>query len=63
MKAENLTVEINAKLAVSDETALRCLRILEIWQDDNPNKFIFCEKIGGKTCFSIKKSNRERAGD
>ena len=63
MKATDLTVEINATLTVSDATALRCLRILEIWQDDNPDKFIICEKIGGKNLFSIKRRNCERAGD
>lgn len=36
MRAEELTVEVKAKLTVSDETAKRCLRLLEMWWNDNP---------------------------
>lgn len=44
MRAEELTVEVKAKLTVSDETALRCARILNIWQEDNPDKYILRQK-------------------
>ena len=36
--AESIT--INCSVTVSDETAERCLKLLEIWQDDNPDKYI-----------------------
>lgn len=49
MKAAELTIDINAKLIVSDETAERCLRILEMWQADNPAKFIDAEEIPNGT--------------
>lgn len=39
-KVDELTVNVQAKVAVSDETAERCLRLLEIWQEDNPTKNI-----------------------
>ena len=42
-KADKVTFEIAARLAVSDETAERCLRILEMWQDDNPDKAILVD--------------------
>ena len=61
MKATELNVEINAKLSISDDTADRCLRLLEMWQDDNPNKFIEGERIitkyGMKTIFRIKEKD------
>ena len=37
---KDLTVTVNANLTVSDETAERCLRILEMWQSDNPDRKI-----------------------
>ena len=40
MKQKNLTIEIDTKLTVSDESAERCLRLLEIWQEDHPDKYI-----------------------
>ena len=46
MRTEELTVEVKAKLTVSDETALRCARILNIWKEDNPDKYISCDKNG-----------------
>ena len=49
MKATELTIDVNAKLIVSDETAERCLRILEMWQADNPSKFIDTEELPNGT--------------
>lgn len=37
---KDLTVTVNAKLTVSDETAERCMRLLEMWQSDNPDRKI-----------------------
>ena len=63
MKATELTVEVNAKLSISDDTADRCLRLLEMWQDDNPNKFIeverICTELGMKTIFRIKEKKHD----
>lgn len=47
-KIEELTVEVNARLFVSDETAERCLRLLEMWQKDNPDRQIQGEWIPGE---------------
>jgi len=37
---KDLTVTVSANLTVSDETAKRCLRLLEMWQSDNPDRKI-----------------------
>lgn len=40
MTAERLTFDVNARISVPDETIDRCLRLLEMWQEDNPDKYI-----------------------
>ena len=42
---DELTVEVTAKLTVSDETAKRCMALLEMWMDDNPDKNIVCDLV------------------
>ena len=37
-KATEITVDV--KVNIPDETICRCLRVLEMWMDDNPNKWI-----------------------
>lgn len=34
-KLDELTIEVAAKLTVSDETANRCMALLEMWMHDN----------------------------
>lgn len=43
MKADNLSVTVSAKLTITDETADRCLRLLEMWLADNSNYAIIGE--------------------
>ena len=43
-KIEDLTVEVRATVTVSDETAERCLRLLEMWQADHPDKRILGDR-------------------
>ena len=38
------SIEVEARVTVSDETAERCLRLLEIWQNDHMDKRIFAEQ-------------------
>ena len=45
MSAKGLTINVNATLTVSDEMASRCLRLLEIWQNDNPDKMIIRDTV------------------
>ena len=53
-KKTDLVVDVDARLTVSDETAERCLRLLEMWQDDNPGKMIQQERRrDGSTRFWI----------
>ncbi len=38
--ADSITVTINCSVAVDTKTAEGCLKLLEIWQDANPDKYI-----------------------
>jgi hypothetical protein len=42
-KADKITVEV--EVAIPDETICRCLRLLEMWMDDNPQKRVLVDKI------------------
>lgn len=44
-KADQVTVNVNVNMTISDETARRCCRILEMWMEDNPDKKLICEKV------------------
>lgn len=46
-KATEITVDV--KIKIPDETICRCLRVLEMWMDDNPNKNIVVERVEGIT--------------
>lgn len=39
-KVDELTVSVNVGLSVSDETAQACLKLIELWLNDNPDKCI-----------------------
>lgn len=39
-RIEKVTVEVEAKIAITDETVERCLRLIEYWLNDNPDKAI-----------------------
>lgn len=45
MKKGEIKVEIKTCLTVSDEMAARCLALLEMWQEDNPEKYIEGKEI------------------
>lgn len=57
MIADRMTVDVTARLTVPDETIDRCLRLLEMWQEDNPDKYIEGKEIltdtGRKTIYQI----------
>ena len=58
-KISELTVDVTARLNVSYETAERCLRLLEMWQEDNPDLCIVGTKdVSGKTFFEIKRYDK-----
>ena len=63
MKAEELTVEVKAKLTISDETAQRCLRLLEMWWNDNPDADIIreIEKEKDGTTYKLRIVHRSPA--
>lgn len=44
-KATEITVDV--RVNIPDETICRCLRILEMWMDDNPDKNIIVEQVYG----------------
>lgn len=39
MKNE-ITVDVYANITIPDKTIERCLKLLEMWQEDNPDKYI-----------------------
>ena len=43
MKIDEMTVEISANMRVNDEAVNRCLKLIEWWLNDNPDKRI----VGG----------------
>ena len=54
MAINDVRISVTANITVSDEMAERCLRLLEIWQDDNTDKNIVGEKLSdGRTVFRI----------
>ena len=57
MKPTGITVNVRAKIEVPDETVARCLKLLEMWSDDNPDKTIEGERVatvdGIKTYYRI----------
>lgn len=57
MKPTGITVNVMAKIDVPDETVARCLKLLEMWSDDNPDKTIEGERVatvdGIKTYYRI----------
>lgn len=40
LKIDTLNLEIDAKITISDECVERCLKLIEFWLNDNPNKRI-----------------------
>lgn len=64
MAKGEITVEVEARITISMETAERCLRILEMWQDDHPQWFIEGTKgKDGKTRYRIAPRLLEGGGE
>lgn len=63
MKQDGITIDIDAKITVSDKSVERCLWLLEIWQEDNPDKFIEGREVetetGRKILYRICEKNYE----
>ena len=57
MARSELTVDVEARITVSDETAERCLVILAMWQDDHKDCHIVGELLpDGRTVFKIARN-------
>jgi len=54
MAGQRLNLEVDLHLFISDETACQCLKILEMWQESNPDKFIEGERDGTRIRYRIK---------
>lgn len=52
-KADEIAVEVKASLTISDKAVDRCLRLLEMWLDDNPDNTIVCDRVGDRHRLSI----------
>lgn len=56
--SDALEIEVRAELTIPDETIERCLKIVEMWLDDNPDKFIsggYRDKKGKTLPFRIER--------
>lgn len=54
MAINDVRISVTANITVTDEMAERCLRLLEIWQDDNADKHIVGKRqANGRTAFRI----------
>lgn len=54
MAINDVRICVTANITVTDEMAERCLRLLEMWQEDNADKKIIGEKLSnGRTVFRI----------
>ena len=47
--AKEITVDV--KVNISDDTICRCMRLLEMWMDDNPNDRVIVERKDTTTGF------------
>ena len=62
MAINDVRISVTANITVSDETAERCLRLLEMWQEDNADKKIIGERLpDGRTEFKIVKNKEADA--
>ena len=43
--AKATEIAVDVKIGIPDETIRRCLRVLEMWMDDNPDKSIVVDVI------------------
>jgi len=58
MRIDTLELTVEAKLTISDQTIERCLKVVEMWLEDNPDKFIsggFRGADGKTTPFRIER--------
>lgn len=64
-KTNELTVDVTAKLTVSDEAAKRCMVLLEMWMDDNPDRNIVCYLVthNGVTHHRLRIERLRQEGD
>ena len=58
MPNSSIALNVSAHVGVSDETAKRCLRLLEMWQEDNPDKYIQATKSGYRIVYEIKETEK-----
>lgn len=58
-KIDDVTIDVTANLTIPDDTAERCLRILEMWMDDNPGKTLLCdvEEADGRLIHRMRIAN------
>lgn len=64
MAINDVRISVTANITVTDEMAERCLRLLEIWQDDNSDKKIIGERLpDGRTVFKIAKNKEADDGN
>ena len=58
-RATSITVDVN--VTIPDSTIVRCLRILEMWLDDNPDKQIIVDTIVTTTGYAHRLTIEDNA--
>ena len=53
MTNTDLTVNVYANISISEEAVKRCLKLLDMWQEDNPENYIERKVYDGKVRYEI----------
>ena len=56
------SITVDVGITIPDETLKSCLKILEIWQDENPDRFIVCDRIRTESGFNHQFYVQRRKG-
>lgn len=53
MANTDLTVDVYANISISEEAVKRCLKLLDMWQEDNPEKYIERKVYDGEVHYEV----------
>lgn len=62
MANKNLSIDVYANLIVSDETAEKCCRLLEMWMADDAYRKVVCE-INDEDHWALRLVRRRENGE
>lgn len=62
MANPEVTLDVNMRLQIGEKTLDRCLQIVDMWLEDNPDKTIVVEDEGGvRVCLIAERGNTDGA--